>query len=176
MIIQVKKYDPDWVIEFEMESSKLFEKIGDVISKVHHIGSTAVPGLMAKPIIDIILEVKDLNELDCQRSKFENLKYEVMGEYGIQGRRYYRKGGDLRTHQIHAFKTGDQNILRHLALREYLNEHKEVAEDYGRLKSEIAKRCNNDIEQYCDEKDEFIKHHESIAIKWYKKTKPKKSR
>lgn len=156
-----------------MESSKLFKNIGNVICKAHHIGSTAVPGLMAKPIIDIILEVKDVNELDCQRSKFAKLKYEVMGEFGIRGRRYYRKGGDLRTHQIHAFKKGDQNIVRHLAFREYLIEHKEVAQDYGRLKLEIAKRCNNDIEEYCDGKDEFIKNHESIAIKWYKARKQK---
>ena len=168
MIISVVKYHPDWVKKFEDEAEKLLDQIGSIINHVYHIGSTAVPGLMAKPIIDILLDVNNLTHLDNQSYQLENIGYEAMGELGIPGRRYFRKGGNNRTHQIHAFKSGDSNLIRHLAFRDYLMEHQKIADAYGELKFNIAKRCNNDIEKYCDEKDSFVKYHEAIALKWYK--------
>lgn len=168
MYISVVPYDPNWIVEFEKESNKIKSMLGDVLDKINHIGSTAVPGLQAKPVIDIMLEVTSLDLLDGKAIDFENLAYEVKGELGIKGRRYYRKGGDNRTHQIHAFKSGDDNILRHLAFRDYLIAHKSIAEEYGFLKSKIAKTCNHDIEKYCDDKDPFIKEHEAKAMIWFK--------
>ena len=169
MIIKVVKYNPDWVRQFELESSQLKKMLGDELVHIHHIGSTAVPGLQAKPVIDIILEVRAIQNLDNRKIQFEALGYEVMGEYGIPGRRYFRKGGDHRTHHIHAFQVDDSNILRHLAFRDYLIEHDEIAKEYGALKVLIAKRCNNNNEQYCDEKDAFVKEHEQKALAWYGK-------
>ena len=168
MIVRVVKYNPDWMQEFNAESKALQRQLGGVINHIHHIGSTAVPGLMAKPIIDILLEVNSLTELDHQSYKMESLGYEVMGEFGIKGRRYFRKGGDHRTHQIHAFEAGDPNLIRHLAFRDYLIEHPAVAAEYGALKLKIAERCHNDIEKYGDGKDAFVKYHEAIALEWYK--------
>ncbi len=169
MRIEVKDHNPQWIEEFNSESEKLRNNIGEVIVKIHHIGSTSVSGLKAKPIIDIMLEVTDLISLDNKRTHFENMKYEVMGEMGIPRRRYYRKGGDNRTHQIHAFASGDSHLVRHLAFRDYLRSHKEIADEYGKLKAEIALLANNDIERYCDLKDAFIKHHEALALTWYKR-------
>jgi len=169
MIVKVVKYNPKWIEEFEKESKELENQIGNITNNIYHIGSTAVPGLKAKPIIDIILGVKSLALLDSNNSKLESLGYEAMGELGIKGRRYFRKGGDNRTHQIHAFKSGDSNIIRHLAFRDYLIEHTEIAKEYGELKYNIAQKCNNDIEKYCDEKDAFVEYHEVIALKWYNK-------
>ena len=168
MIVTVVKYNPSWISEFESERKLLIIQLGDIIN---HIGSTAVPRLMSKPIIDILLEVKNLEELDNYSHKLESIAYEAMGELGISGRRYFRKGGDNRTHQIHAFQTGDAHLIRHLAFRDYLIEHKGVANEYGRLKFDIAQRCDNDIEKYCDEKDAFVKHHERIALEWYQNRK-----
>lgn len=168
MIVTVTKYNPNWNNQFDLESQQLKNEIGTIINNIYHIGSTAVPGLMAKPIIDIMLDVKNLVELDKQSFKIEQLGYEAMGELGIKGRRYFRKGGNNRTHQIHAFKSGDLHIERHLAFRDYLREHNEIANEYGALKSKIAKTCDNDIEKYCDAKDPFIKHHEALALKWFK--------
>lgn len=167
MIIVVVDHDPEWAKEFEKESEILQHILGDILINIHHIGSTAVPGLMAKPIIDILLDVTDLDRLDSKRQAFENLGYEVMGEMGIPGRRYFRKGGDKRTHHIHAFKSGDPNLTRHLAFRDYLMEYKDVAEEYGTLKFNIAKRIKNEIEKYSDQKDAFVKFHEARALKWY---------
>lgn len=168
MIVTVVEHSTAWSNKFAIESKELTTQIGEIINQIHHIGSTAVPGLKAKPIIDIILDVKSLTGLDLNNSKLEQLGYEAMGELGIKGRRYFRKGGDNRTHQIHAFQSGDPNIIRHIAFRDYLIEHDEIAKKYGELKFAIAQRCNNDIEQYCDEKNAFVKHYEGVALEWYK--------
>lgn len=166
MIIEVVDYDPNWPSRFESEKALLSETIGTAVVKIHHIGSTSVEGLSAKPIIDMIIEAKSLELLDDANAQFESLGYEVMGEFGIAGRRYYRKGGDCRTHQIHAFVAGDDNIPRHLAFRDYLRAHPSVRFEYQNLKIELALQCNNDIEAYCDGKDTFVKYHEKKAIEW----------
>ena len=168
MIVEVVKHNSKWIEAFANESKELEKLLESTLNKIHHIGSTAVPGLMAKPIIDIMLDVGDLAELDNQSYKLENIGYEGFGENGIAGRRYFRKGGINRTHQIHAFQANDPNLVRHIAFRDYLIAHKTVAKEYGELKLDIANSCNNDIEKYCDGKDSFIKHHEALAVEWYK--------
>ena len=102
------------------------------------------------------------------RMTLEDLGYQVMGEFGIEGRRYFRKGGNNRTHHIHAFQAGDHHLIRHLAFRDYLIEHETIAKEYGELKLNIAKSSNHDNDKYCDGKDPFIKMHEINALRWYK--------
>jgi len=169
MIVTVVAYNPTWADEFEREASRLNVLLQGFAQNIHHIGSTSVPGLMAKPIIDILLEVSDLERLDAKKVQMKQLGYEAMGEYGIPGRRYFRKGGDRRTHHIHAFVSGDPHLKRHLAFRDYLIAHKAIAKAYGTLKLGIVQKCNNDIGTYCDLKDPFIKLHEQKALAWYEK-------
>lgn len=103
--------------------------LGSNCVAVHHIGSTAVPGLAAKPVIDIMPVVKSLNDVDCLASEFVKNGYEYLGEFGMAGRRYMRKGGDERTHQIHIFAEKDTlNITRHLAFRDYMRVNSTVRE------------------------------------------------
>lgn len=166
MIVEVVPYRETWPEEFEKEKSSLIKELGTAIVEIHHIGSTSVPGLWAKPIIDILLEAESLEALDNNSDKFENLGYDVKGEFGISGRRYYRKGGDTRTHQIHAFKINDDHVFRHLAFRDYIEAHPDILKEYQSLKIKIASECENDIEKYCDGKDEFVKFHEAKAIAW----------
>ena len=166
MKIEVVQYRPEWKNAFKEEKTAILALGISGIAQVHHIGSTSVKGLAAKPIIDIMIEAESLGELDRNKEKIESLGYEVMGEFGIAGRRYYRKGGSNRTHQIHAFQTGDSNLLRHLAFRDYLSEHSEVRKEYGDLKVEVASQCDHDIDRYCDGKEDFIKFHEAKALDW----------
>ena len=91
MRIQVVPYDPAWQSEFEAEAKRIARTLGKIVVRLHHIGSTAIPGILAKPIIDFLVEVDDIVELDDKSSAMEELGYEVMGEYGILGRRYFRK-------------------------------------------------------------------------------------
>lgn len=168
MIIKVVDYDENWKKDYKKEEHDIKAILQDELINSFHIGSTSVPGLKAKPIIDIMLVVRDIHTLDLFSKQFEQLGYEVMGEFGIVGRRYFRKGGDNRTHQIHAFQFDNiTEIERHLVFRDYLREHPEICKQYGDLKSELAEQYPNDIEGYGDGKDSFVKEVEKEAMKWY---------
>lgn len=166
MKIEIVPYCPEWRVAFEEEKRSLLGLEISAIEEIHHIGSTAVKSLAAKPIIDIMLEVNSLDVLDREGQKFEALGYEPMGEFGIEGRRYFRKGGENRTHQIHAFLSNDVNLMRHLAFRDYLRKHSDIRDEYGELKVRVARHCDHDIDRYCEGKDEFIKFHEMRALEW----------
>jgi GrpB-like predicted nucleotidyltransferase (UPF0157 family) len=168
VIIRVVPYDSHWPARYEAEAKRIRDEIGDVVVRVHHIGSTAVPGLGAKPIIDMLLEASTLPELDACSRRLEALGYEAKGEWGIPGRRYFRLDNELgdRTHQVHAFDVSSLQADRHLAFRDYLISHPAIAREYGELKQELAKRFPNDIYGYMDGKDAFVKHHEAQASAW----------
>jgi GrpB-like predicted nucleotidyltransferase (UPF0157 family) len=116
VIVRVVPYDSRWPARYEAEAKRICDAVDEVVVSIHHIGSTAVPGLSAKPIIDILLEVSDLVELDARSPKFESLGYEAKGEWGIPGRRYFRRDNELgdRTHQVHVFDVSSLQADRHL--------------------------------------------------------------
>ena len=166
--VVVVEYNPLWKEMYRQEAAGIRNILGDNLDVIYHIGSTSVPGLRAKPVIDIMPVVLDLSKVDPLFFRFEGIGYECMGEFGIPGRRFFRKGGDERTHHIHIFQQSNKpDIERHLAVREYLRNHEDVALRYGRLKSELAARFPDDIEGYCDGKDAFMKEMEQEALRWY---------
>lgn len=170
--IRVVDYNPEWPRLFQQEAEKIRAILGDNAVAIHHIGSTAVPGLKAKPIIDILPVVRELTPVDALNGQFESLGYECLGEFGIPGRRYYRKGGDDRTHQIHLFSIqSEAEIHRHLAFRDYLRSHPQAAAAYGELKSKLATRYPEDIDGYCDGKAPFVQSLEQVALHWYDRQK-----
>jgi len=148
---------------FEAESLLIKTLLGGVAKDIHHIGSTSVPGLSAKPIIDILLEVSDINELDRYNSAMAHAGYVIRGENGISGRRYFIKGGDQRSHQVHAFASGDIQVLRHLVFRDYLRENTHIAEMYAELKHSAVRLSRNDAHRYSAHKANFIAHHLRLA-------------
>ena len=166
--IEVVPYDPGWVSEFEIEGKRISRALGEMVARLHHIGSTAILGIYAKPIIDFLLEVYDIVDLDDKSSVLEGLGYEAKGEFGIPGRRYFRKNdtSGVRTHQIHAFGVGSPEIERHLAFRDYMSVHAAEARAYSELKQSLAILHPHDIQAYMDGKDAFIKEHEANAIAW----------
>lgn len=165
--IIVTEYNPAWPQMFEQEADAIKKILGKNCIAIHHIGSTAVPGLAAKPIIDIMPVVQSLTDVDILSKKFEDIGYEYMGEFGIAGRRYLRKGGDERTHQIHIFVQTDRvNINRHLVFRNYLNTHEDTKNAYAELKRELAKKYPFDIDSYGNGKETFVKEIESQALAW----------
>lgn len=167
----VVPYSREWKAMYEKEAEMIAEILGDNCTAVYHIGSTSVPGLAAKPIIDIMPVVKDICKVDECEPAFEKIGYEYLGEFGIPGRRYLRKGGDERTHQIHIFeKSNDKDIDRHLAVRDYLRTHEEAAREYGELKKALAEKFPYDIESYCDGKDRFVKELERKALEWKRRS------
>lgn len=165
--VTVTAYDPRWPQLYEREAAAISAALGGALSAIHHIGSTAVPGLAAKPIIDIMPVVCSIAAVDEKQGAFEEIGYEYLGEFGMAQRRYLRKGGDERTHQVHIFQETDRiNIERHLAVRDFLRAHSEIARQYGALKESLARRYPYDIEGYCDGKDAFVKDLERQALRW----------
>lgn len=161
----ISDYNTKWPLKFSEEKQAISAILKDNCIAIYHIGSTSVDGLSAKPIIDIMVVVKSLGAADCVRDKFLHLGYEWLGEFGIAGRRYLRKGGDNRTHQIHIFAADDwQNIHRHLAFRDYLRTHDDVRKKYEALKRSLAAKFEYDIESYCEGKDAFVKRIEELAV------------
>ena len=133
--VVVREYNPEWMWMYQCEKRIIRDILSDNATAIYHIGSTSVPGLAAKPIIDILVAVKSLSGADKASSLFAEAGYEWMGEYGIPRRRYLRKGGDERSHQIHIFQSDDwENIVRHIAFRSYLEKHEDVRAAYSALK------------------------------------------
>ncbi|MCJ8317994.1 MAG: GrpB family protein [Colwellia sp.] len=166
-VIEVVNHDPNWKEAFDTEKVLLTKVIGCNAVKIEHIGSTAVVGLSAKPVIDILIEVTNLKALDTANKKIEGLGYIIKGENGISGRRYFQKGGNQRSHHVHAFQTNDLNLLRHRAFKEYLIAHPSVASEYGKLKQEAAFESENNINLYMTLKNDFIQKHEKFALEWF---------
>lgn len=163
-ILTVVDYNPQWPLLFEQESQQLRPVLGNTLVRIHHIGSTSVPGLMAKPVIDILLEVTSLAALDRKNSAMVDLGYTARGENGITNRRYFTKGGHQRSHQIHAFVCGDRQIIKHLLFRDYLITHPGVAEQYARIKQTALLLAGNDAQRYSAFKASFIEEHLCQAL------------
>lgn len=170
--VYLQPYDLLWPEEFARESAAIASALGGILTAIHHIGSTAILGIRAKPIIDMLAVTTDIYLLDESPSPLEALGYEALGEFGIPGRRYFRKNnagdnvGAERTHQIHAFQTGSPEISRHLLFRDYLRAHPDAARDYDALKQRLAESFPNDISSYTDGKDSFIHDLEMKAATW----------
>ena len=166
--VLVIPYDPAWPGEFAQESAAIAAALGELHIAIHHIGSTSIPGMHAKPIIDMIAVVTKIEDVDARNAQLETLRYIPMGEFGIPGRRFFRKDNSagFRTHHIHAFQTGSPQIERHLAFRDFLKAHKDYARQYADLKQRLAAAHPNDIEAYMDGKDQFIQQMDAQAATW----------
>jgi len=165
--ITVVPHDPLWTAAYTIEAEQLQHILNKVLVGMHHIGSTAVEGLCAKPVIDIMPVVTNIEFVDGYNPELAAIGYECMGEYGMPGRRYFRKGAKQRTHHVHVFETGNLfDTTRHLAVRDYLRAHPQVALEYGRLKMGLAARFPQDMDGYCDGKDAFVKQLELAALEW----------
>ena len=169
MTVLVVPHNPTWSDAFHSEADAIIYALGATALDVQHIGSTAIRHIAAKPIIDMLLFVSDLDELDAKVTSLEAMKYEAMGEFGIAGRRYFRKDDaqGIRTHHLHAFRSGDPEGVRHIAFRDYMNAHPDCASAYGELKLTLAARHANDAEAYMDGKNAFVKEHERKALVWF---------
>ncbi|MEH2266856.1 MAG: GrpB family protein [Nostoc sp.] len=168
MKVEVVPHDSTWRGKFEDESKDVALTLGENVVAIHHIGSTAIPHIYAKPIIDLLVEVENIAKVDDCSLGMEALGYEVMGEFGIPGRRFFRKDNKTgtRTHHIHIFTARTSSVERHLAFRDYMIVHPEDAQKYSELKRQLAKQYPNDIIGYMDGKDGFIKEMQRKALAW----------
>lgn len=168
MEVKVVPPDPRWPGMFADESRRITHALGDNAVRSHHIGSTSIDDVVAKPIIDILMEVKDIHAVDHRTDLMVALGYESMGEFGIPGRRYFRRDNDagVRTHHVHVFGEGSPNVTQHLAFRDFMNAHPHWAKRYSELKSALVRQHPDSIELYMEGKDGFIKRMNELALRW----------
>lgn len=166
MQVVVVPFDDRWAMAYREEEASIVRALSELAHCLHHIGSTSIKNISAKPIIDMLLVVDSLQDLDREWHHLNTLGYEALGEYGIPGRRYFRKSDErgIRTHHLHAFERGSYGAKRHLAFRDYMNEHPGIAREYSQLKESLAAQFPWDAQAYCDGKDAFVKRHEAIAM------------
>ena len=124
---------------------------------IQHIGSTAIRGIVAKPILDVAVVVHDLNAINLDGMK--RYGYIHRGEAGVPGRSYFVKyrDGDISTHHIHCYESDNQNLLDSIIFRDYLIAHPDYAMQYNALKLRLAEQYAADRGKYTNEKTDFIK-------------------
>lgn len=163
-------YNPAWPAMFEAERDNLEVVLGKKITSIHHIGSTAVPGLAAKPVIDIMIGVESLADADQHCiTPITALGYEYVAAFEdvLPGRRYFRRNNaeGMRTHQIHLWQIDDSNYERHLLFRDYLRAHPDMASSYAQLKRKLIGQFDR-VNDYAAAKTDFIRACEEKAYLW----------
>jgi GrpB-like predicted nucleotidyltransferase (UPF0157 family) len=161
----VAPYDPAWAEEFAAERARMVAALGDVPCVIEHVGSTSVPGLAAKPIIDIMGGRPPESDLDAYVRAFTGIGYEYRGEYGLPGREYFVKDDatGARTHHLHLVALDSDHWVRHLAFRDALRANPEKAARYAALKHDLAARYADFRGEYTDSKTGFI---EAVVREW----------
>ena len=170
MSLSIVAHCPSWKKKYADESGRIQVALGQNVVAIHHIGSTAVPNILAKPVIDILVEVLRISDVDDQTKRMCDLHYESLGEYGITGRRYFRRSGPggERAFHVHCFESSSEHVLRHIALREYLLAHPRKAQDYSILKSRLIAEGVKTSGEYQSLKAPFVEATVRDVVEWSK--------
>ncbi|WML45193.1 GrpB family protein [Neobacillus sp. PS3-40] len=169
--VEVIPYQREWILLYKEEKQRILKIMEPDQIVIHHIGSTSVHGLSAKPIIDILAEVNDIKIIDLLTPELVQVGYSSKGENSIKGRRFFIKSNEIgeRLYHLHAFQKGSPEINRHLVFRDYLRMHPKEAQRYAKIKETAAKKFPFDIEAYMDFKNPIIKELEQEAKNWSNK-------
>jgi GrpB-like predicted nucleotidyltransferase (UPF0157 family) len=165
--VELVPHDPRWTALAEAEGRSLAAAVGSCLLTVHHIGSTAIPGIRAKPVLDLMPVVLSLAALDGRRRELEALGYAWWGELGLPGRRYCARsetGTGRRLVQLHCYAEGSPEITRHLAFRDYLRERPDIARAYDREKARCQILHPDNSHAYGDCKNAWIRKVEAAAL------------
>jgi GrpB-like predicted nucleotidyltransferase (UPF0157 family) len=156
--------DPAWPAQAAEEADRVREALGALA--VEHIGSTAVPGLAAKPVLDLLAGLESLELGRDRLDAMAALGYEYLGEYGLPGRLFFRKGPERRTHHVHAVELGGPQWRRHLAFRDFLRLHPDEAAHYAEAKLALAAAVNGDWDAYTERKTGLTSDLQARALAW----------
>ena len=169
--IRIVEYDPSWKEKFESEATGIRGALGHGAVRVDHVGSTSVPGLSAKPIIDISVSVRDIGAVDSYRGPLEGVGYLFVPvpespDFHFLGKPAARP----RSYHVHVCEAGSSHERRQLAVRDYLRAYREEAAAYGAVKQAAAKRHPGDRLRYIAEKEPYVDALERRAVVWYAQT------
>jgi GrpB-like predicted nucleotidyltransferase (UPF0157 family) len=153
--VRLLPYTNEWKRLFEEEKSLLQTAVGIFGLDIQHVGSTSISGMLAKPILDIAIAVRNFEKAHVCIKPIEQLGYEYRGEDGIPRRHFFVKGNP-RTHHIHMNELGSRDWNNQMIFRDYLVRHPKIAKEYAELKTELAKRYPTDRQSYLYSKSPFI--------------------
>lgn len=168
---RLEPYKPQWAKDFEELKSDLAPLFGNNLVDFHHIGSTSVPGMLAKAQIDVCVIVKDLQEVSKSRTKFEELGYIAKGDYVGQNEEYFTYTNDLgeRKYNVHTLQQGNPAIEGYLSFRDFLRQFPAKMEEYISIKERLRDQYGeNDYNSYDWKKGDLIKRLKSEALQWYR--------
>ncbi|MFX1537868.1 MAG: GrpB family protein [Promethearchaeota archaeon] len=154
-IVKLSPYSSKWVEVYSKEKLQLETVIGDHVLEIQHIGSTSIPGMIAKPIIDIAVAVHDFREAFKCVELLKDLEYEYKGEFGIPKRHFFVKGNP-RIFHLHMLEISSQEWKNHQFFRDFLIQHPNKAEEYAELKILLARQFSTDRDAYTEGKASFI--------------------
>ena len=150
-------YSEEWKMLFEKEQENLYSCIMEYAMDIQHVGSTSIRGMCAKPIIDIVVVIKDLNDGFKLIDKIESLGYHFKGSLGKSNRFFFWKGDeDKNTHNLHIVEYGDKNWENLILFRDFMNNNSDYKDKYISLKTELANTYKMDRTAYTEKKTEFI--------------------
>ncbi|UNO50799.1 GrpB family protein [Alicyclobacillus acidoterrestris] len=165
--VELHDYTPTWRSRFEREQKVLAEALGDVALDIQHVGSTSVPGLCAKPIIDIIVGVRSLKQFSvCDIRTLEQLGYVFRGDAGIAGRLFFRKGVPRAQFHLSVVAKDGEQWTKHVLFRDYLRHHESDAKAYASLKMTLASQYSHDRTTYTSRKGPLIAAILRKAYRW----------
>jgi GrpB-like predicted nucleotidyltransferase (UPF0157 family) len=154
--VTVVDYDPSWPERFERLRATVWPVVADLAVSVEHVGSTSVPGLAAKPVIDLDVVVRSRVDVPTVVGRLTVLGYDHLGDLGIVGREAFRPPEGSSPHHLYVCRHDSPSLANHLALRDHLRAHPERARAYGALKKRLAQAFPNDIDGYVTAKTDFI--------------------
>lgn len=167
--IHLEPYDPNWAAKFESEKLLVLDVLGSWIKGgVHHVGSTAVDGLVAKPIVDIMVGVENLEKAKECIPLLENIQYNYFPYKPDQMHWFCKPSPSHREFHLYLIEPTHSEWIARLAFRDYLRKHSDVAQEYVLQKTKLAKEFINDREAYTQGKSDFIKSISELAFKEYK--------
>ncbi len=153
-MIVVVEYDPLWTQSFAHIRSRIAPALAGVATGIEHVGSTSVPALSAKPVIDVDAIVKD-GDVASAIARLASLGYEHRGDLGVPQREAFRHG-HVPAHNLYVCVAGSLHLRNHLALRDALRADRDLVREYGALKRDLARRFPNDIDAYVAGKTAFV--------------------
>jgi GrpB-like predicted nucleotidyltransferase (UPF0157 family) len=162
----VTEYDPAWAGQFDLLRSRVAGALGDLAERIEHVGSTAVPGLAAKPIIDVDVLLKSSSDFLVAVTKLNELGYEHRGDLGIAGREAFAAPPGGPAHHLYLCSPEGAEFHRHMLMRDYLRAHAAEAEAYGELKQQLAARYSGDRGAYIEGKRAFVEELLARAQAW----------
>jgi GrpB-like predicted nucleotidyltransferase (UPF0157 family) len=155
--VELVPHRDEWREAFETEAERLRSTLGDRLLAVEHVGSTAVEGLAAKPVIDVLAVVEESGDEEGWTRRLEPLGYEFRPDDGVPDRLFYAKGPESdRTHYLSVTERGSETHVEQLRFRDYLRDNPDVVAEYERLKRDLAEAYPDDRESYTSEKSAFV--------------------